>query len=110
MAPIDPQSLESGTPRTFDGREYPGELKQYESYDAQLLPLVLDLGSDFEKEALDALARQELGHDGVLIARWMSSAEWRGLIERTDRSMAAPRTYRTTPRAEARLSALGGNL
>jgi hypothetical protein len=91
--PIDPQTIGSGKPRTEDGREYPEHLKAYEAFDAQLFPLLVELGEATPTEFAAAVSDPRLQ---TVVPRWMASAEWRSLIERTDRDLRSPRTYRAT--------------
>lgn len=100
--PIDPASFDSGTPRTFDGRTYPEHLKPYEAYDETLLPLIAH-GQVFERDDLVVATPSTL--HAIDIARWLSSAEWRGLIARHDESMSGPRLLAITERGLALLRA-----
>lgn len=91
--PIDPQTIGSDRPRTTDGREYPEHLKAYEAYDDVLLPLLVELGEVTPTEFASSIDDRRLR---TLLPRWMASAEWRSLIERTDRDVRSPRTYRAS--------------
>jgi hypothetical protein len=91
--PIDPQTIGSDRPRTLDGRDYPEHLKAYEAYDETLLPLLIELGEVTPTEFAASIVDRRLR---TLVPRWMASAEWRSLIERTDRDVRSPRTYRAT--------------
>lgn len=99
MSAVDPRTLHWKWPRTVDGRRYPPHLRVYEQFDAQLLPLLAQLGEatfdDLSIRVTDRRARAAL-------PRWLTSAEWRGLVERRDPSRAAPRTYVLGPRAHAK--------
>jgi hypothetical protein len=101
--PLDPSSLDSGTPRTLDGREYPEHLRQFEQYDGDLLPLVAGMGVFEQGEFVfssGGRARQSetLG--------WLTSAEWRGLVERRAETMRDPMCFAITERGHARLAEL----
>lgn len=98
--PIDPTTLDSETPRTLDGREYPEHLRAYESYDSDLLALVNSLG----RPTLNRLAMyvQDPRLRSV-VSRWLASAEWRGLVRRHDEGMVGERSYSLTDRALTRL-------
>lgn len=100
--PLDPSTLGSETPRTRDGRSYPDHLRPYEVYDEQFLPLVGELSDptfdDLSVSVEDPRAR-------AILPRWLSSAEWRGLVERRDPSITAPRRYVLGPHGERRLNA-----
>ena len=100
--PIDPATVDSGRPRTYDGREYPEHLKVYEGYDEVLLPILASLG---EATMTDVAAMVDDAKVRSIVPRWMASAEWRVLIKRTDRDMRSPRTYRLTERGEEKLTA-----
>jgi hypothetical protein len=100
--PIDPATIGTDRPRTLDGREYPDHLKVYETYDDALLPVLSSIG---EVTMTDVAASVSDPKVRALVPRWMASAEWRGLIERTDRDMRSPRTYRITPYGEQQLAA-----
>lgn len=99
MSPLDPATLDSPTPRTFDGRSYPEYLRRYEEYDSIFLPIVAAI----EPATFDEIgfAVQGLKKRSVL-PQWLSSAEWRGLVERRDTSNRAPRTYALSGRGRER--------
>jgi hypothetical protein len=99
--PLDPSSFDSDTPRTLDGREYPEHLRQFEQYDRELLPLVALLGLFEQHEFVSASGGPARQSETL---RWLESAEWRGLIERRDESMASPRVMALTERGRARLA------
>jgi hypothetical protein len=103
--PLDPSTLDSSSPRTLDGREYPEHLKPYEPFDAQLLamldtldrPTLNDLAVSVEDPRLRSVA-----------SRWLASAEWRGLVAHDEGDEShSRRTYGLTERGLARLSNLG---
>jgi hypothetical protein len=100
VSPIDPNTFGTTTPRTLDGREYPGHLRPYEAYDNALLPVVARLApTTFDRLSIaipDARMRASL-------PRWLASAELRGLVQRLDTTMASPRTYGLGPEALAHL-------
>jgi hypothetical protein len=102
MSPLDLTSLEGpGRPKTLDGREYPEHLEPYEAIDDQMLAWASSAG-EFYADGLYSLAESV----SRLVApgpRWLASAEWRGLIERRDRTMADDRTYAITERGLQRL-------
>lgn len=89
--PIDPQTIGSDTPRTLDGREYPDHLRAYEAFDEQLFPRLAELGEVTPMQFAASIADRRLQS---IVPRWMASASWRSLIERTDSDMSSPRTYR----------------
>lgn len=91
--PLDPKRVGTKRPRTKDGRSYPAHLKAYHRYDRQMLPIVERLGEGTPSEIAAAVSDRRLR---VIVPRWMASAEWRSLIERTDRDRSSPRTYRLT--------------
>jgi hypothetical protein len=82
--------------RSADGRGYPKYLESYRAYDEQLLPLVARKGSatfdDLSIQIEDPRVRDSL-------ARWLSSARWRGLVVSSDSSARFPRVYRLGPKA-----------
>jgi hypothetical protein len=90
---IDPQTIGTGNPTTEDGRSYPEHLKAYEAYDERLFPLLVELGEVTPTEFAASVSDRRLQ---TIVPRWLASAEWRSLIERTDRDMRSPRTYRPT--------------
>lgn len=100
MSPVDPLTLNSGTPRTTDGRSYPEHLRAYHAYDDVLLPLVAmhePVGFDDLSVAVnDPRVRAAL-------PRWLASAEWRALVERSDTSRRSARRYRLGSRAASSL-------
>lgn len=93
--PLDPRTLDSGTPETLDKRKYPEHLRAYESLDAELLPIAAEL-REFTFD--DLAARVADPRVRAALPRWLASATWRGLIERTDRGMASLRTNAVTER------------
>jgi hypothetical protein len=93
---LDPQSLETDTPRTLDGRSYPDRLREFERLDDQLLPLIRPR----HPMTINALARAVRDPKArSVLTRWLSSAEWRGLIVRVDQD--GPRAYVLSPRGRA---------
>src|SRR6187200_3264619 len=93
LMPIDPHTIGTETPRTVDGREYPAHLKAYEAFDEELFPRLAELGEVTPTQFAASIDDPRLR---TLVPRWMASAEWRSLIERTDRDVHSPRTYRAT--------------
>lgn len=102
MSPIDPSTLDSDTPRTTDGRTYPDHLRAYESFDRSLLPLVADLQPATIDEISVAIEDPKAR---AALPRWLSSAEWRGLVERRDPTTHGPRSYVLGPRGQRGLAA-----
>lgn len=102
--PLDPATLNSGTPRTIDGRAYPAHLRPYESFDVDLLPIAIDL-EEFGKSRLEAEAAGR-GCDSFLVSKWLASATWRGLVERRHAAMGQPMLFGATPLAAIRLADL----
>jgi hypothetical protein len=97
---IDPATLDSTTPRTTDGREYPEYLRVYEQYDRELLSLIGGLPDPTANEFALAVPDPKLRS---VVSRWLASAEWRGLVERHDGdTMVSRRTYWLTDRGRAR--------
>lgn len=99
--PIDPTTLDSGTPRTLDGRSYPDHLRPYETYDETLLPLLDGYELTFD-ELVGAVAD---GRVQASVPRWLASAEWRGLVERRGPNGQRPRTYVLTDRGRRQMLA-----
>lgn len=99
---LDQKSLDTGTPRTVDGRTYPDHLRPYEAYDGHFLHLLSELQpatfDELSIEVEDPKAR-------AVLSRWLASAEWRGLIERRSPTRTAPRTYILSGRGSARIQA-----
>lgn len=100
MSNLDQRTLGWKRPQTLDGRKYPLHLRQFEAYDDLILPLVAELEpatfDDLSIRIRDAKARAWLPY-------WLTSAEWRGLIERRDPSSRRPQTYVLGSRAAMRL-------
>ena len=98
---IDPASLDTGTPRTLDGRDYPEYLRPYEHLDSELLPILDRFGpatfDGFVTHITDPRTR-------AAAPRWLASAEWRGLVERQDEGMRGPRQLGVTARGRGRLA------
>jgi hypothetical protein len=97
MSPLDQRTLGWKTPRTIDGRRYPAHLRAYEQFDAEILPLLADLGhatfDDLSIRVADPKVR-------AVLPRWLASAEWRSIVERHGPSAHQPRTYELGPRAK----------
>lgn len=100
LMPLDPSTLDSDTPKTLDGREYPDHLRAYESLDNELLPIAATLREFTFDDLVAGIADPKTRS---AIPRWLAAAEWRGLIERTDRDMASLRTNAITDRGLAKL-------
>lgn len=90
---IDPRTIGTSTPTSEDGREYPKRLRAYEAFDEQLFPRLVELGEVTPVQLAASVGDRRLQ---TIVLQWMASAEWRSLIERTDRDVRAPRTYRAT--------------
>lgn len=99
--PIDPHTLDSGTPRTLDGREYPDHLRPYETYDEILLPLFGDGELTFD----DLVGTLSDARAQASVPRWLASAEWRGLVYRHEPNGRRPQTYELTGRGRRQLLA-----
>jgi hypothetical protein len=74
-----------------DQSEYPQHLRAYEALDRELLPVA---GALDEFTFDDFVARVRSPRARAVAVRWLASAEWRRLIER---SLGSPRVYTTTP-------------
>lgn len=99
--PIDQATLDTDTPRTLDGRDYPEHLRAYERLDAELLPILETVGpATFD----GFIARIEDARTRAAAPRWLASAEWRGLVERQDQGMRGPRRLAVSERGRARLT------
>jgi hypothetical protein len=90
---IDPRTIGTATPTTEDGREYPKRLRAYEAFDGQLFPRLVELGEATPVQLAASVKDRRLQ---TVALQWLMSAEWRSLIERTDRDIRTPRTYRAT--------------
>lgn len=102
MMPLNPRTIGTGRPETKDGRKYPAHLKAYHRYDKRMLPIVNQLGEGTPSQIAAAVQDRRMR---VIVPRWMASAEWRSLIERTDRDTSSPRTYRLTAHGRDALAA-----
>lgn len=92
---VDWSSLDSGTPRSTDGREYPRHLRAFERFDDIILPAAARLPSF----TFDQLAAAITDHRArAWSPGWLTSAEWRGLVERCPDRDDSPYTWRVTPR------------
>jgi hypothetical protein len=99
VSPLDPRTLGTDTPTTLDGRTYPEHLRAYERFDDQILPVVPDGTFTFD----DLSMRVDDPKALAMLPRWIASASWRGLIERTDPPSRGPWTYVRGPQAKPRL-------
>jgi hypothetical protein len=94
--PLDPTSLDSGTPTATDGRTYPKRLKQYEAFDEVFLPI---FAAASEPISFDDLIEQvEDRRARAAAVKWINSASWRGLVEATRPNGRRPRRGRAGPR------------
>ncbi len=96
MSNLDPRTLGWKRPRTLDGRRYPLHLREFEAYDAAILAVL----SEIEPATYDDIeARLDDLKTSAELSGWVTSAEWRGLIE-VDRSTPRriPWTYALGPR------------
>jgi hypothetical protein len=96
MSNLDPRTLGWKRPRTLDGRRYPLHLREYERYDDVILPVIAEL----EPVTYDYIeARLDDPKVAAELSDWVTSAEWRGLVE-VDRSTPRriPWTYSIGPR------------
>ncbi len=99
--PIDPATLDTDTPRTLDGRDYPEHLRAYESLDSELLPILEAVGP----ATFDAfVAHITDGRQRADAQRWLASAEWRGLVEHQENGVRGPRRLAVTDRGRSRLT------
>jgi hypothetical protein len=99
MSNLDPRTLAWKRPRTLDGRRYPLNLRVYEAYDDVILPVVAEL----EPATYDDIEAQlQDRKTSAALAGWVTSAQWRGLIE-VDRSTPrrGPWTYSLGPRGRS---------
>jgi hypothetical protein len=103
--PIDEASLDSGTPRTDDGRTYPEHLRPYETYDRSVLAAARNFAGPF---TFDELAAAVSGQDRLrdVLPRWLAPAGWRLLVARDESGAHSPRAYVVTERGEERLTEL----
>jgi hypothetical protein len=101
MSPLDTASLDTDTPQTTDGRQYPEHLRAYHKLDADLLPKLAEMApatfDDLSIAVDDPQIRAALPH-------WLASAQWRGLIARANTSAGSPRTYVLGPKAQTHLA------
>ena len=99
--PIDPATLDTDTPRTLDGRNYPEHLRAYESLDSELLRIL----EAVEPATFDGfMAEVEDARTRAAAPRWLASAEWRGLVERQDEGMRGPRRLAVSDRGRSLLT------
>lgn len=100
--PIDTRTLGDKTPKTLDGRSYPNYLRAFERYDEVLLEQIEKL----EQPTLNKLALEAADPKmRSVVSPWLSSAEWRGLIERVEaEEMAGKRRYRLAKAGEEKLA------
>ncbi|HWT91523.1 MAG TPA: hypothetical protein VN238_00865 [Solirubrobacteraceae bacterium] len=100
---VDLSTLDSGTPRSLDGRVYPEKFRPFEAFDEEMLSRAANLPKftfdDLAAELDNWKALHALGH-------WMTSAEWRVLIERVPPDPQRPWTYRVTQRGHDLLKTL----
>jgi hypothetical protein len=97
--PLDPSSLESGTPTAKDGRTYPRHLKQYEKFDEVFLPIFAESNRPISFD--DLIEQVEDRQARAAAVKWINSASWRGLVEATNPRGRRPRAWRAGPRLPA---------
>jgi hypothetical protein len=101
--PLDQKSLQQGSPRALDGRTYPSYLRAFERYDAELLARVAELGEPTLNQIAQATHSAKVRS---AVSPWLSSAEWRGLLERVVADdLAGKRRYRLSDRGREALPA-----
>jgi len=96
MSNVDPRTFGWRRPRTLDGRRYPLELREFEAYDDVILAALAEIEpATFD----DIVARLDDRRASAALSGWVTSAQWRGLIE-VDRSIPrrGPWTYSLAPR------------
>lgn len=100
---VDLSTLEDDPPCSPDGRAYPEKLRAFEAFDEEMLSRAATL----PKFTFDDLAA-ELDNWKALHALgwWISSAQWRRLIERVPPDPRRSWTWRVTERGHARLKTL----
>jgi hypothetical protein len=98
--PLDTKSLKEGRFQAVDGRTYPDYLRPYERFDGDLLAKVAQL----REPTLNQITQSaDSPRQASAVSPWLSSAEWRGLLDRVDEDeLAGKRRYR--------LSSLGREL
>jgi hypothetical protein len=97
----DQAALDTDTPRALDGRNYPEHLRAYERLDSELLPILERVGL----ATFDAfVAHIADGHQRADAQRWLTSAEWRGLVEHRENGARGPRLLAVTDRGRSRLT------
>jgi hypothetical protein len=80
-------------------RTYPPHLRQFERYDEALLPLVDDAHALTLGEIAVLTGDRDLRN---VLARWLTSAEWRGLVSRNPADGQRGPTYVRTAAAAQR--------
>ena len=89
MSPQPPRDR----PLSKDGRAYPAQLRYVEHLDARLLQLF----SPGEEWTMEQISTRTFDREVTnLLAQWVSSATWRGLIVRTDGTIGGTRKYAIT--------------
>lgn len=99
MSNLDQRTLGWKRPRTLDGRRYPLHLREFEAYDAVILTVLKEIEpATFD----DIVARLDDPKACAALSGWVTSAQWRGLIE-VDRSTPrrGPWTYELGPRGRS---------
>lgn len=97
--PLDPASLDSGTPTAKDGRTYPRRLKRFESFDEIFLPVFNETAEPIEFD--DLIERVADRQARAAAASWLDSAAWRGLVSPMTRRGRRPRAWKRGPRFES---------
>jgi hypothetical protein len=100
MSNLDPRTINWKRPRTRDGRRYPLYLREFESFDAAILPVVAEL----QPATFDEIADRVDWEPAYALPYWLLSAQWRSLIEQRDPTERLPMTYVLGPRAAVRLA------
>ena len=96
MSNVDPRTFGWKRPRTLDGRRYPLYLREFEAYDTAILAVLAEIEPATYD---DIVARFDDPRTCAAVSGWVTSAEWRGLVE-VDRSTPRrrPWTYSLGPR------------
>jgi hypothetical protein len=92
-----PVSAESRHAVAQDGRPYPEHLRAFERYDKPMLELVTGASQTFNEIA----AGTDDSELQAVLARWLTSAQWRGLVQHIPSTDAdAVDTFHLTAAAE----------
>jgi hypothetical protein len=94
---VTPTAGQALRPRAVDGRPYPEHLRAFEDYDVRLLKAFDEVDAETSLTFDQIAARLDDARLQGILGRWLTSAEWRGLVHAAEGTApgSAPAYVRT---------------